>query len=237
LFAFQVYPHEIETLSKRYQVIAFDYPGVGQSTHDVLYPDEREVDLWGFWADLACHLLLELKINACCVLGVGGGALTALHFAGKQAPQHKLAVKGMIADSFLADWNTRNLHRWLDVCEHFYVRNWKLLQQIHGDNWREFLDQDTAFLRQLADRGGYAVPDCILNSISGPVLLTGQLQDPVLPGLAQEYARISCLIPDCSIYLSSKSNHPYLERPYMWTDPARFWNISDSFLERIGNKV
>jgi pimeloyl-ACP methyl ester carboxylesterase len=92
LFAFQAYPHEIETLSKRYQVIAFDYPGVGQSTHDVLYPDEREVDLWGFWADLACHLLLELKINACCVLGVGGGALTALQFAGKQAPQHKLAV-------------------------------------------------------------------------------------------------------------------------------------------------
>ena len=48
LFSFQAYPHEIETLSKRYQVIVFDYPGLGQSTHAVLYPDEREVDLWGF---------------------------------------------------------------------------------------------------------------------------------------------------------------------------------------------
>jgi hypothetical protein len=61
----------------------------------------------------------------------GGGALSALHFADKQAPQHKLQVQGLILDSFLADWDARTLHSWLDVCEHYYVRNEKALQEQH----------------------------------------------------------------------------------------------------------
>jgi pimeloyl-ACP methyl ester carboxylesterase len=227
------YQDEIEHFSNRFEVIAFDYPFTGQSSHEIKYPDEREVDYWGFWADLACHLLVELEINRCFALGVGGGALTALHFAGKQAQQHKLHVQGLILDSFLADFDTRTLHRWLDVREHFYVRNEKTLQEQHGENWRQVLDEDTRFLRQLADRGGYAVPDQILNAIGCPTLMTGHLQDPILPGLAGEYARISSLIPDCSLYLSSRANHPYFERPFMWTDSESFRTVVDLFLAQF----
>lgn len=52
-------------------------------------------------------------------------------------------------------------------------------------------------------------------------LLTGHLGDPVLPGLAAEYARLSSLIPDCSLYLSSKANHPYVERPFLLSEGQR----------------
>jgi pimeloyl-ACP methyl ester carboxylesterase len=227
------YQDDIEHFSSHFEVVAFDYPTMGQSTHAVNYPDEREVDYWGFWADLACHLLIELAVDRCFALGVGGGALTALHFAGKQAHQHKLQVQGLILDSFLADWDTRTLHRWLDVREHFYVRNQKSLQEQHGGNWRQVLDEDTRCLRQLADRGGYAVPDQILNAIGCPTLLTGHLQDPTLPGLASEYARISSLIPNCSLFLSAKANHPYLERPFMWTDPESFRAVVNLFLNKF----
>ena len=229
------YQNEIDHFSNRFEVIAFDYPTMGKSTHEVKYPDEREFDYWGFWADLACHMLIELEIERCFALGVGGGALTALHFAGKQAPQHKLDVQGLILDSFLPDLDTRTLHRWLDVREHFYVRNEQVLQEQHGENWRQVLDQDTRFLRQLADRGGYAVPDHIINAIGCPTLLTGHLQDTILPGLAVEYARISSLIPNCSLFLSAKTNHPYLERPFMWTDPESFRAVTNIFLEKLVN--
>ena len=47
---------------------------MGQSTNDVHYPDERQIDYWGFWANLACHLQIELKIERCFALGVGGAA-------------------------------------------------------------------------------------------------------------------------------------------------------------------
>ncbi len=229
----KAYQNEVDHFSDRFRVIAFDYPTTGQSTHAVKYPDEREVDYWGFWADLACHLLLDLDIKACYALGVGGGAMSALHFAGRQARQHRIAVKGLIADSFRADWDSRTLHRWLDVREHFYVRNEKALLEQHGEDWRAVVDEDTRYLRMLADRGGYCVQDNILNAIACPTLLMGYLQDPVLPGVAAEYARISAIIPDCSIYLSSQSHHRYLERPYMWTDTEGFRTVADLFLNRL----
>ena len=155
------YKKEIDHFANHFEVIAFDYPTMGKSTHQVKYPDERQVDYWGFWADLACHLLTELEINRCFALGVGGGALTALHFAGKQAVQHNIKMGGLILDSFLADWDNRTLHRWLDAREHFYVRNEKSLLEQHGEDWRSVVDEDTEFLRTLANHGGYAVPDSI----------------------------------------------------------------------------
>jgi len=230
------FKNEIEYFTDRFEVVAFDYPTKGKSTHEVKYPDECEVDYWGFWADLACHLLIELEIKNCYALGVGGGALSALHFAGKQAAQHKINLHGVILDSFLADWDMRTLHRWLDVREHFYVRNEKSLLEQHGEDWRQVLDEDTAFLRSLASHGGYSVPDNILNAIPCPSLLTGHLQDQTLPNLAEEYARISKIIPDCSIFLSAKGNHPYIERPFMWTDSESFRVVSDHFLERLLEK-
>ena len=233
----QAYEREIEHFAGSYQVLAFDYPGSGQSIHERKYPDELEVDYYGFLADLACHLLMELKITACHLLATGGGVLTALHFAGKQAPQHNLRTLSLIADSFMADFDTRTLHRWLDVREHYYVRNARNLQAWHGENWRVLLDEDTRFMRQLADRGGYAVPNKILNCIPCHTLLTGHLQDPALPDLAREYARISNLLPDCSLYLSSKANHPHLERPFMWSDTQTFRVMADVFLSKITGKV
>jgi pimeloyl-ACP methyl ester carboxylesterase len=236
LLSSSAYKKEIDHFANRFEVIAFDYPTTGKSTHQVKYPDERQVDYWGFWADLACHLLIELDISQCFALGVGGGALTALHFAGKQAAQHDIKIGGLILDSFLADWDNRTLHRWLDVREHFYVRNEKSLLEQHGEDWRSVVDEDTEFLRTLANHGGYAVPDSILNSISCPTLLTGHLQEPTLPNLAEEYAWISKIIPQCSIFLAAKGNHPYIERPFMWTDPESFRLVSDHFLDEILKK-
>ncbi len=77
-----------------------------------------------------------------------------------------------------------------------------------------------------------AVADSILNAIACPVLLTGHQEDPRTPGIAREYARLSNLIPDCTIYLASTSNHPYVEYPYMWSDRSGFRTMVDRYLAR-----
>jgi len=233
LLAAGAYEKEIANFADHFQVLVFDCPGTGKSDRKNLYQDEIEYDYWGFRADLACHLLLELGIDTCYALGAGGGALAVMQFAGKQAPQHKISLRGLIADSFLADWDQRKLHRYLDVREHYKVRNGQLLENIHGEDWNDVVAQDTDWLRRIADRGGYQVTDQVLNGISCPALLTGHLEDHTLPGLAEEYARISSLIPDCSIYLSSRSNHPYIERPFMWSDPETFQLMANRFLHKI----
>jgi pimeloyl-ACP methyl ester carboxylesterase len=229
----QAYESELNHFSERFHVLSFDYPGTGKSTRDVLYQDEREYDLWNFWADLACHLLMALDIDGAWALGTGGGALSALHFAGKQAGLHRLTAHGVIADSFLARLDSRTLHRRLDTREHYYVRRTALLQDQHGDDWREVVDADTAFLRRLADRGGYALPDCVLNAVAAPVLLTGSVRDVLCPGIAEEFARISEIVPDCSIYLASHSGHRYgEEHPFMWTDPETFRQVAGLFFSK-----
>jgi len=95
------------------------------------------------------------------------------------------------------------------------------------------VDEDTRFLRKLADRSGYKVLDNTLNAITCPTLLTGHLEDITLPGIAEEYARISKLIANCSVFLSGKADHPYLQRPFLWTDPKAFRIVTELFLSDI----
>lgn len=228
------YAGEIDYFSKRFRVLSFDYPATGRSSRDLKYQDEREFDLWNYRADLACHLLQLLDVRASIVIGAGHGAWAALHFAGRQAKLHNLAVNGVIADSFLASLDSRTLHRALDTREHYYVRRADWLREQHGDDWRDVVDADTLFLRRIADRGGYEVPDFVLNSIPCPVLLSGSLHDAFTPGLAQEFARISALVPDCGIHLAGESGHPYgEEHPWMWTASDSFRQIADIFLARL----
>ena len=77
------YQSEIEHFSSRFSVLAFDYPFTGRSSHEINYPDERQVDNWGFSADLACHLLLELKLERCFALGVSVSLPSAKTFREK----------------------------------------------------------------------------------------------------------------------------------------------------------
>jgi pimeloyl-ACP methyl ester carboxylesterase len=234
LHSSHAYADEVAHFADRFRVISFDYPGYGRSTRDVMYGDEREFDLWNYHADLACHLLEPLGIESCTVMGTGGGAWPALHFAGKQVHQHPLRVRGVIADSFLARVDARMLHRSLDVREHFYVRNARRLQEQHGDDWRAVVDADTAWARRLADRGGYEVPDFVLNAVACPTLLTGHLQDHMTLGIAAEYARIAGIIPNCAIHLAARSGHRHIEHPWMWSNAAEFRAVADRFLASIG---
>lgn len=106
---------------------------------------------------------------------------------------------------------------------------------ITAQAYQQKIDRDTEFLRTMADRDGNKISEGILNAISCPTLLAGHLGDPVLPGLAAECARLNSLIPDCSLYLSSKTNHPYLGRPFLWRDRSAFYKVSKLFLSRISS--
>jgi len=231
LHAARAYEQEIAHFSDRYRVVCLDYPGTGRSVRQLKHQDEREYDLWNYHADLACHLLMDLHIEACYVMGTGFGALAALHFAGKQAQLHGISVLGAVADSFLSDLDPQTLHRALDKREHYYVRRVAWLERQHGSDWREVVDADTRFLRRMADRGGYAVPEGVLKGITAPVLLTGNVRDDVVPGVARDFARLAALIPDCGVFLVGQSGDRYGEQhPLVRTSPVAFRHAVDCFL-------
>ncbi len=226
------YEEELAYFGDRYRAVSFDIPGTGGSTREIRYQDEIQLDPWNFRADLACHLLLELGIDACSVLGSGLGALSALHFAGRQAALHKINVLAVVADSFLADLDRRTLHRWLDAREHYYIRRVRRMERLHGQDWRAVVEADTVALRTLADRGGYALPTGVLRGVRCPVLLSGNLQDPLTPGIAEQFARMTASLPDGSVFLASGSQHPHGdEHPWLRTAPVQFRRTVDAFLQ------
>jgi len=231
MHAATAYEAEIAYFSERFHVLSFDMPGSGGSSREVLYPDEVAFDPWNCAADYACHILQELGKSECYALGTGLGALPVLHLAGKQAALHRIEVRAAIADSFLSDLDGRTLHRWLDVREHYLVRRVQWMAEQHGDDWRDVVDADTAFLRNIADHGGYEMPEGVLNSIACPILLTGNLNDAVTPGIAAQFARLAAIIPDCAIHLASRSGHRYAdEHPLLHTAPGKFRTVADLFL-------
>jgi len=55
----QAYQDDIEFFALRFEVVvAFDVPTMGQSTHEILYPDERKVDYW----DLGGGHIINIEI-------------------------------------------------------------------------------------------------------------------------------------------------------------------------------
>lgn len=226
------YEEEITYFGRRFRAMSFDVPGTGASTRKVAFHDEIQLDPWNYRADLACHLLLALEIDTCWVLGSGFGALSALHFAGEQASLHNINVLAAVADSFLADLDLRTLHRWLDAREHYYVRRVRRMERLHGDDWRAVVDADTTSLRALANRGGYALPNRVLRGIDCPVLLSGNLRDPLTPGIAEQVARMTASLSDATIVLAGRSHHPHGdEHPWLRTAPERFRQTVDTFSE------
>ena len=227
LHSSSAYRGEIEFFSEKFRVLSLDYPGTGKSSREVLYNDERELDLWDNRSDFAMHLLLELGIKSCCVMASGFASLSALYFAGYHAKLHDFEIKGVVADSFLSRMDMLTLHRILDRREHFYVRREKMLREEHGNDWRKVVDSDTLFLRTMANRGGYELPFHVIKSIRCPVLLTGSLCDPVTNGIADDYSRMSSMIGDCFVFLSSGVEHPF-----MWKDPEAFRLVTELFFVR-----
>jgi pimeloyl-ACP methyl ester carboxylesterase len=236
ILAVSAYQDEIEHLAERFSVIAADYPGRGLSSREDPYPDEHAYDLWGYRADLACHLLQDLGVTDCHIVGSQGGALVALHVAGKQARLHGIRPLSVIADSLTPDMDSRALHRILDTREHYYRRQHRSLAQQHGDDWRAVVDADTAFLRQMASRGGYALAPAILNGVACPTLLLGCLADPRTPGIAAQYARLAELIPDCCMYLAATAGHPHIEYPLLKSDPILWRTQAALFWDRVAQR-
>jgi len=234
LHAASAYENEARHFADRFRVVSFDYPETGRSTRDRLYADEQAYDPWNYWADLACHLLMDLGIDGVYAMGAGCGAWTALHLAGRQGRLHDVQVRGVIADSALVRVDARTLHRSLDMREHYYTRRVEWLSAQHGPDWRAVVDADTARLRQLADRGGYEVPEIVLGTIRCPVLLTGNQYDLHTPGIAAECARVAGIVPDCTIHLASASGHPHdQQHPWMWSAPDAFRHVVDGWLAGV----
>ena len=212
---------ELDYFSDRFHVAALDFLGTGQSDRVAVWTDQW----WIEGAQQASALIEHLGYREAVLMGTSGGAvaalLTAIYF-----PER---VRAVVADSFVEKAPPEQFSE-LVIADRTkrspgQIDFWKMG---HGEDWEQVVEADTAMLVRFTNQGA----DWFrgeLDQLQCPVLITGSLQDQLIPGAAQQFCGMVDKIPDCRLYLHSEGNHPL-----MWSQAAAFRAVSDHFLKTFG---
>jgi pimeloyl-ACP methyl ester carboxylesterase len=210
---------ELAYFGQRFHTVSPDYWGTGQSDRLASWPD----DWYQQAAQDACALAAHLGEARCIAMGTSGGAVVALWMAILRPQQ----VRAVIADSTVETMPAA----WLEMVMQERAKRTSgqvtFWQQAHGDDWSQVVEADSAmFVRAWSMRR--SVFDSRLGEIACPVLLTASLADPMLPDVGAQTLHAAQQIPGCQVYLHTCGGHPL-----MWTQPADFRRICDSFIQSL----
>ena len=167
----------VPALAVKNRVIVSDFLGNGRSERIEKWPS----DLWFDWAEQVKALCNHLGLKKVKLIGSSGGALAAINVA----LEYPELVESFIADSF------EGLKAEPGITEQ--IRNGRAqaktfggfveyLKTLHGDDWEQVFDADTAAVLRHAEqiRDFFHKP---ITELKVPMLLTGSLEDDMfLPG-------------------------------------------------------
>lgn len=209
---------ELEYFGRHYHAVSLDFWGTGQSDRLGEWPD----DWWEQCAADAAALVRHLKQEKAMIMGTSGGAIVALLMA-ILYPEHVTAV---VADSFLEKYPAEVLRKVVKERLQHTEKQIEFWQFAHGDDWQQVVKADSALLLRLAQPGMLDWSCGKLKHIQCPVLLTGSLQDNVIPGIGLQMCNMASQIPACRLLLVNQGEHPL-----MWSQREDFLHVSEYFLK------
>jgi valacyclovir hydrolase len=213
---------ELTYFSDRFRVIALDFLGTGQSDRVGVWDDQW----WFQGARQVAALINYLGCERAILVGTSGGVvaalLTAVHF-----PERVCAVVG---DSFV-ECAPPEQFRKLVIAERArrtpgQIEFWRTG---HGEDWEQVVDADTAMLERFADHGADWFQGQLAR-VRCPVLITGSLQDELVPDAPQQFCGIVNKISDCRLYLHNDGGHPLT-----WSAPDAFRAVCNQFLKELSS--
>ena len=207
---------ELTYFADHFHVVSPDFRGTGQSTRLAAWPDD--------WYQQCAHdmaaLLDHLGARRCIAMGTSGGAIVALWLA----ILHPARVTAVIADSTAAGYPPAWLRQAMATRSERSPGQVAFWQGAHGADWAQVIEQDTAMLLRIADRGGGFFGGR-LAEIACPVLLTASTADSVLYEVGPAQLAMAASIPDSRLFLATQGDHPL-----MWSNAAEFRRVADAFL-------
>lgn len=210
---------ELAHFSRRFRAVAPDFAGTGRSARLAVWPDD--------WYQRCAHamaaLVAHLGARQCIAVGTSGGAIVALWLA----ILHAEIVRAVVADSTVSAYPPAWLHAGMDTRAARTLGQVQFWQAAHGDDWAQVVEQDTAMLRRIADRGGSLFDDR-LSGMRTPVLITASLGDTMLPTVGESQLALLAQIPDSRLFLAKAGDHPL-----MWSNAGEFRRAVDAFLRDL----
>jgi len=213
------YSDAIAHWANTYRVICPDLLGTGQSSRIASWP----VDWWEENARMAAALLDHLDCTECIAVGSSGGGIIAL----LMSILYPQKVEAVVTDSTVSTWQPSQL---ADIVNQRHLAD-KATRQFwqfgHGDDWNEVIEADGKMLLAFASQSGNWAGGR-LSEITCPALLTGSLQDQLLPQIGESSLKIAAEIPNSRIYLTNAGNHALI-----WTASNDFFDIVELFLKSL----
>lgn len=202
----------------RFTVVLVDLLGHGRSDRLPAFPE----NFWAAGAEQIKVLIESLHLSDLCLLGVDGGAVTALHTALRCPGQ----VSAVIADG-LAGLESRQKgddFRLQRAAQKLSSQGQQLWQRMHGPDWEQVLDADTEmFLCHLAAGGRFFAPGQ-LEKLVCPLLFTAVRGDEVAPQAEEAVIQLAQGLPQARSYIFGSGRHPAL-----LSNPQEFAEVAAAF--------
>jgi len=216
-----VHENDISFFSgKGFRVICPDYPGYGRSDRLENLPDH----FWWENAKVLIQLLSHLEIERTYLLGTSGGAIIGLNIT-IMAPD---TVSAVVGDSFrVAFSNEAQVACIVSSREEATNEQTLFWRFAHGDDWKNVVKQDSKTLQRAAEKDLKLVR-LESNRIECPTLLTGNLNDELIPDIVYQLTETGRKIPRSKVVFYARGKHPS-----MWTNAEKFRQDALFFLDRV----
>lgn len=210
---------DMEYFSQRYQAVALDFLGTGQSQRVAVWPE----DWWQKGARDALTLVEHLGAKQAVFIGTSGGAVAAL-WAAIFEPGRVRAVVSDNTGEFVPAVTMRPLLAERGQHTPGQVRFWS---DGHGADWQQVVAEDTRICALFGESGGDWFKGR-LKEIACPVLFTASLADSLLPNIGPEVVSMASQVSGSQAFLANSGDHPL-----MWSAPAAFRPAVDNFLFQV----
>jgi len=215
-----MHKREIELFSQHFHVVAPDYIGVGKSDHLETWPD----NWWEQNTEDVAGLIRSLDAGPAVLVGSSGGGIVSLGLT----ILYPELVRAVIAESCPESYPQERLWSIVEDRKNPTRELIGFWIAAHGSEWKQVVEQDTAMMARLAERGGHNFYDGRLSEIRCPVLLMGSFQDMTIPEIDKQLTSMASQIPGSELYMVNRGAHPM-----MWSSPVQFFTMAQSFLIRV----
>lgn len=210
---------ELKFYSKNFKVILLDLVGQGRSER----VNELPLNYWNFNAKLVIELCKYIGISKVNLLGTSGGAIIALNAVLEEPTLfNKIVVDSFMGENLSYDFAQKILH------DRQIAKN-KLSSKLfwfmmHGFDWRNVVDQNTDLIISFSKNLGNFF-NCSLSAIENDVLITGSLEDDLIPNIESILKSINLKIQNSKLVIYKTGNHPA-----MFSNKKDFRNLVLNFL-------
>lgn len=217
----KMFKSEVTLFQKYYNVVVFDYLGLGKSDRIPYFRD----DYWAYNAlslqELVSHLGITGQVD---MIGTSGGALTGLNYL----VTNSMSVRKMIADSFMGfgiskeDSDSIVRRRTKAKSQLLNSAFWK---DMNGEDWERVVDQDIDLMGRCGDKQLLTIKGDLSN-ITCEVLCIAAITDELIPHTDQKVKEVADKISNSRLQI-----YDYGKHPFMITQKKEFKRLALDFLE------